>query len=483
MFPTALAATASANTLLVSLTGHAWHALATVTAPGSDLGEHLPGTLLPRGFFLVVGLMYLGALALDRLAERLRLPAALGVLLLGLSLRSLHTEFRHVTPPHVATLHLVSLALLLFYAGLKTDLRRIRGLVPFALRLSSLGVVISMALLSIALIGLVSPLAPGLVSGGLQALPWGAALLTAACLTATDASATEDLLRAQPRPLGPQLRHLLVFESALSTLAALLCFGFVVALFQGQSHPGHGDFHAEVSGSMLPQLLAIGHHLLAGLGAGVLVGIGAGSLMNRLVRSEEHLLILALSLAFMAFGLGQLLGGGGMMAVFTCGLLLGNRHDRSDPSKDNALREVILPFNTAAEFTILMLLGLLVSPRELLEVLPLGIGLAVLLLVVVRPVTLLLTGHGSAFSRPELLLISSAGARGGVPLALALALDDELPHLHGITPAMAAPLASQLLAVVFLVVLVSLVLQAVALPVLVRRLAPKGNSTPPAAPG
>ena len=474
MFPTAHPATASANALLASLTGPLWQLLATVTvtAPGTELPEHLPGTLLPRGFFLVVGLMYLGALALDRLAERLRLPAAIAVLLLGLSLRSLHTEFRHVSPPQVATLHLVSLALLLFYAGLKTDLRRIRGLVPFALRLSSLGVLISMALLSVALIGLNSTLGPELGPGVVQSLPVAAALLTAACLTATDASATEDLLHAQTRPLRPQLRHLLVFESALSTLAALLCFGFVVALFQGQSHPGHSDFHAEVTGSMLPELLAIGHHLLAGLGAGLLVGFAAGRLMSRLVRSEEHLLILALSVAFMAFGLGQLLGGGGMMAVFTCGLLLGNRHDRADPSQDNALREVILPFNTAAEFTILMLLGLLVSPRALLAVLPLGIGLALVLLLVVRPLTLLLTGHGSGFSRSELLLISSAGARGGVPLALALALDDELPHLIGIAPAMAGPLASHLLAVVFLVVLVTLILQAVALPVLVRRLAP-----------
>ena len=36
---------------------------------------HLEGTLLPRGFFLVLGLIYLAALAVDRLAERLRRPS------------------------------------------------------------------------------------------------------------------------------------------------------------------------------------------------------------------------------------------------------------------------------------------------------------------------------------------------------------------------------------------------------------------------
>ena len=49
---------------------------------------HLEGTLLPRGFFLGLGLIYLAALALDRLAERLKLPGAIAILLLGLAFPS-----------------------------------------------------------------------------------------------------------------------------------------------------------------------------------------------------------------------------------------------------------------------------------------------------------------------------------------------------------------------------------------------------------
>jgi hypothetical protein len=53
-------------------------------APGARLGArikplppphaHLQGTLLPRGFFLGLGLIYLAALAVDRLAANWRLP-------------------------------------------------------------------------------------------------------------------------------------------------------------------------------------------------------------------------------------------------------------------------------------------------------------------------------------------------------------------------------------------------------------------------
>ncbi|MFM7238162.1 MAG: hypothetical protein ACKOZN_00955 [Cyanobium sp.] len=45
---------------------------------------YLEGTLLPLGFFLGLGLIYLAALAVDRLAATWRLPGVAAVLLLGL---------------------------------------------------------------------------------------------------------------------------------------------------------------------------------------------------------------------------------------------------------------------------------------------------------------------------------------------------------------------------------------------------------------
>ena len=108
----------------------------TAAASSPEINAYLPGTLLPRGFFLILGVLYLGALAVDRLSERLRMPASLGVLLLGFSLHAVHPDFHRVTHQQVESLHLFSLALLLFYAGLKTDLNRIRGTLGFGLKLS-----------------------------------------------------------------------------------------------------------------------------------------------------------------------------------------------------------------------------------------------------------------------------------------------------------------------------------------------------------
>jgi cell volume regulation protein A len=117
------------------------------TGLGADL-NYSPGTILPKGFFLFLGLLYLLALVADRLATRLGVPAALTVLVVGYFVGTNNGNFLGLDHAAVETLHVMSLALLLFYAGLKTDLRRIRGHLTFALLLSTVGVVASLFLLS-----------------------------------------------------------------------------------------------------------------------------------------------------------------------------------------------------------------------------------------------------------------------------------------------------------------------------------------------
>ncbi len=118
------------------------------------------------------------------------------------------------------------------------------------------------------------------------------------------------------------------------------------------------------------------------------------------------------------------------------------------------------PFNTAAEVTVLLRLGLLVQPAVLFTVLPLG-----LLLAIVLPLARLLAVWAllpaARFSWPDRLVVAGCGVRAAVPLALMVALSEELPHLRGIPVALAEPLAAQLLALMFVVVLSALVLQTV----------------------
>lgn len=425
---------------------------AAVQAPHA----HLEGTLLPRGFFLVLGLIYLLALAVDRLAHRLRLPVAAAILLLGLAISRGMTGIHHVSTLHVESIHRISLALLIFYAGLGTDLRRIRGTVGAGLRLGTLGVV-----LTLLIVGLVLKLAgPALGGEGLTMLPFAAAWLAACCLTPTDSGALEDLLGSLERGLSGRLRHLLHFEAALSTLSALLLFGFLAGFFHAHSPHESLGLGGEAAKDLLSQVSLVGRHVVAGLLAGGLVGALASWLVDKLVRSEPQLLLVAVSLAFVAFGFGQLFGGGGLLAVFIAGMWLSNGHYRLKRFDQHALERVMHPFNTAAELSVLLLLGFLVTPANLIRMVPLGLLLA-LVLPLARMAGVWVSLGGQAFSNGERWIVGCCGLRGAVPLALAVAMADELPRLVGVPTGSAEDLGALLLALIYVVVLLNLLLQTV----------------------
>jgi cell volume regulation protein A len=421
---------------------------------------HLEGTLLPRGFFLGLGLIYLGALAVDRLAATWRLPGAAAVLLLGLGIPAdWLTQAQPLGPVQVETLHRVSLALLIFYAGLKTDLRRIRGITAAGLRLGFGGVLITVAITALALL-LLAPLVPG-------GVPPAAAVLAVCCLGATDSGAIEDLLVALDHSIRGRLSHLLQFEVAVNTVVTLLGFGLVAGVLQVTPHGDHQALHGLVASRLPDQLGAVGLHVGAGLLAGLIVGAVAPLLIDALVRSEPMLLLVAVALAFVAFGFGQLLGGGGLLAVFVAGVLLSNGRYRIGRFEQQALGRVMHPLNTAAEITVLLLLGLLVKPAALLTVLPLGLALAIVV-PLARLLAVMALLPAGRFPGPDRLVVAGGGLRAAVPLALAVSMTEELPHLRGVAPALAEPLGAQLLALIFVVVLGDLLLQTVVM----RRLLP-----------
>ncbi len=163
-------------------------------------------------------------------------------------------------------------------------------------------------------------------------------LLAVCCLGATDSGAIKALLVA----LGHSIR------GRISLVAVVL---------QAQPHGDHQALHGLLA-SLLPEHLeALGVHLLAGLLAGLVAGAVASRLIDALVRSEPMLLLVAVALALVAFGFGQLLGGGGLLAVFVAGELLSNGHYRIGRFEQQALGRVMHPLNTADAITLLPPLG------------------------------------------------------------------------------------------------------------------------------
>ena len=163
-------------------------------------------------YLLAFGGLLLLAVLLDDLAERIRMPGVLMVLVLGLLI-----DNRLGAGTEAATLLSVqqaqqitqaSLVLVLFFGGLTTNWSEVREVIRPAARLATLGVLFTSVLLAGVMLGFVALEGSG---GWLSQLP--KALFIGAMVGSTDASAVLALLRPLAGRLPKPLLDLIEIES------------------------------------------------------------------------------------------------------------------------------------------------------------------------------------------------------------------------------------------------------------------------------
>jgi cell volume regulation protein A len=181
---------------------------------------------------------------------------------------------------------------------------------------------------------------------------------------------------------------------------------------------------------------------------GAIVGIGGGlgfaALLNRVEFPSGLHPVLVVAGAVFLYAAASLLDGSGFLAAYLAGLVMGNRPLRAYGS--------ILSFHDAATwfFQIMMflVLGLLVTPTDLLDY---GIGafaVAFFLILIGRPIAVIACLAPFDFRRSEIAYISWVGLRGAVSIFLA-----SIPMMSGL------PNATIIFNVAFVVVLISLLVQ------------------------
>jgi NhaP-type Na+/H+ and K+/H+ antiporter len=154
---------------------------------------------------------------------------------------------------------------------------------------------------------------------------------------------------------------------------------------------------------------------------GALLGfLGGGSARQLLSagrsRSANALfVVMSLAVLFLLVGGTQLLGGSGLLAAYIAGLVLGN-----GPETDRvALVEAHQGFAKLAELLLFLCLGLVVQADQVVDSLPWALVLFLIMQLArwLMVETLLLR---NGFGQPEKLMITAAGIRGAVPIALAI---------------------------------------------------------------
>lgn len=428
--------------------------------PARSLGEAAATVPLPL-LTLTIGGLFLGTLAISRFSLRIGVPAILGVLLFGLVINTNAELFSHAA---IERLHTLSLSMLLFYAGLRTELRSIRGFLEYGLLLALGGVVLSSVLLGLIVWFVSSPSAGG-IELGFNQMPIGAAMLIAACLGSTDAGATLNVLRSLKQPLPERLNRLLEFESSVNDPAAILFLGMVVGLFS--IHQASGS-----EGVVVEQMQLFLQKIGSGLVVGVILGYCARFSLEKLIEADHELLILGVSIALLSYGCSELLEGSGFISAYITGMFLSNHHYRNARITPSSLIDTLLPFNTMTEITVFLIFGLSMHPGRMLASLPEGIVVALGMMLIARPLSVLAFQPFSPFSLRESLLVAWCGLRGAVPLALSFSAIEALPHIRGVNAAAMGDLVENAEVIVFCVVVVNLLIQGLSLPFVCRWLSP-----------
>jgi cell volume regulation protein A len=196
------------------------------------------------------------------------------------------------------------------------------------------------------------------------------------------------------------------------------------------------------------------------LAIGAVVGIGGGLALTWLLRHSRIAdgaltAILSIAAAVLLYGAAAAVGGSGFLAAFIAGILVG---DLRAPYKQEVER-FSAGVASLAEIAVFILLGLSIRLQDVLrpDVLLTGLAIAGLLIFVIRPLLVGLLIAPIRFTRGERAFVLWAGLKGAVPILLGLFI------LGSKTPG-----ADRLYAIVFIVVVVSVVLQGGLVPVLAR---------------
>ena len=388
-------------------------------------------------FVLVGSAVTLMAILAVRVSSRAGLPSLLIYLLMGVALGESGLGIRFEDAELAHALGFAALAVILAEGGLTTSWRSLRPSMRLGVSLATVGVAVSVGIVAVA-------------GHFLLGLRWELAVLLGAVTSATDAAAVFSVLRVVRLP--SRLTGALEAESGLNDAPTVV----LVTLISTGDMARHG---------VLAGLGLVAFELAVGVLVGLAVGWGGAWLMRRAALPSSGLYPLSvLTIAFLAYGAAAAAHASGFAAVYVAALVLGN----SELPHRIATRSFAEGVAWLAQIGLFVMLGLLLSPGRIdLRTVGLAVVAGVVLTLVARPVSVLVSSVVSPMRVPELAFLSWAGLRGAVPIVLTT-----IPLAEGVAG------SERLFDLVFVMVVISTLLTGPTLPTVARRLRVVRRSEP-----
>ena len=399
--------------------------------------------LVSEHLLLLFSILIFAAVLVTKVGSRYGVPSLLLFLLLGMVAGEDVLGVRFDDFKLAESIGHFAMTIILFTAGLETSIHETRPVLRQGMLLSTVGVLLTV---------LFTGLFIWLVFGTILSAPLFGCFLLAAVMGSTDSASVFSVLRSKKLHLRENLGPMLEMESGSNDpMAYILTIVLTQLMTESPDSLGAGKLVMTGFGLVFLQIVV-------GAGVGFGVGYAGRWILGRLrLASSPLYAILILSLGYFANGVAGLLMGNGLLALYVTAIMIGNRADI--PHR----KEILNFFNGMTwlmQLVMFLMLGLLARPSKMLPMLVPALVIGLFMIFVSRPASVflcLLPFRG--LSTRAKLFTSWVGLKGAGPILFALC-----PVVAGLEG------ASDMFNIVFLITLISLLLQGMTLSPVARML-------------
>ena len=356
-------------------------------------------TFTPENIFFLGAVLIFASIVISKWGYRFGVPTLLLFLFTGMLFGSDGLGLEFHSHEDAQLIGMLSLSVILFSGGMDTKRRDIEPVATQGLMLSTVGVLITTGITGLLIyylsewtqldIGLTLPMS----------------MLLAATVSSTDSASVFNLLRTQHIGLKHNLRPMLELESGSNDpMAYVLTIALVDMIVTA------GEFSVMTLATKIVGQLAVGG-LLGYLGGRSLVWI-----VNHINLPNPSLYpILVLCSILITFTFTDMFQGNGYLAVYVTGLVAGNSR-LSYRRETNTFMQGI---TWLLQIVMFLTLGLLVNPKEMLNVLLVAVSIGLFMMFVARPIAVFLCLQPFRVPFKAKVFLSWVGLRGAVPIIFA----------------------------------------------------------------
>ncbi len=388
-------------------------------------------TLSVENILLLGSVLLFISIIASKTSFKLGVPTLILFLVVGMLAGSDGPGGIYFNDPRLAQfLGVVALTFILFSGGLDTKWESVKPVFWQGLSLSTLGVLVTAALV-------------GVFTSYLLGITLAEGLLLGAIVSSTDAAAVFSILRTRSVGLKGNLRPTLEFESGSNDpMAYFLTISLTFVVLNPDT-------------SVLVLIPKFFKGMILGAACGFAMGKIMIWLVNKIRLDVAGLYpVLVLSLVFFTFSFTDFIGGNGFLAIYISGIILGS----SNFIHKKSLMKFYDGQAWLMQIVMFLSLGLLVYPSKIVPILGSGILISAFLIFAARPIAVFLSlSFAKGLNFRKKLFISWVGLRGAAPIVFAT-----YPMLAGVH------YADTIFNLVFFISVSSVVLQGSMLPIVAR---------------